>query len=62
MGASTQIDMINTYMDYNKALLNVESVRLAILNRVINLKYLIGDFPVSSDELVTYNPWVFNTK
>jgi hypothetical protein len=62
MGASTQIDMINTYMDYNKALLNVESGRLAIINRVINLKYLIGDFPVSSDELVTYNPWVFNTK
>ncbi len=62
MGASTQINMINTYMDYNTALKNVEAGRLGIMTRIITLKYLIGDFPTSSDQLVNYNPWVFNIK
>lgn len=62
MGASTQIDIINTYMDYNSALLNVETGRLAIITRVLTLKYLIGDFPTSTDQLVNYNPWDFSIK
>ena len=62
MGTSTQINLINTYMDYNTALKNVETGRLGIMTRVITLKYLIGDFPTSSDQLVNYNPWVFSIK
>ena len=62
IGVSTQIDMINTYMDFNNALLNLESGRLAIMTRIIELKYLIGDFPVSTDQLVSYKPWDFSIK
>jgi outer membrane protein TolC len=62
IGISTQIDMINTYMDYNSALLNVENGRFAIMSRIIALKYLIGDFPTTTDQLINYNPWVFSIK
>ena len=49
-------------MDYNTALLNVEAGRQAILTRIITLKYLIGDFPASSDQLLRYNLWDFSVK
>jgi outer membrane protein TolC len=62
MGASTQINIINTYMDYNTAMLNVENGRQSIMIRIINLKYLLGDFPTSTEQLVSYNPWDFTTK
>ncbi len=62
MGSSTQIDVINTYMDYNNALLNVEAGRQAILTKIITLKYLIGDFPANSDQLLRYNLWDFSVK
>ncbi len=62
LGTSTQIDMINTYMDYNSALVNMENGRLAIMTRVIALKYLIGDFPTSTDQLLSYNLWDFRVK
>ncbi len=62
MGVSTQIDMINTYMDYKTALVNVENGRLGIISRILELKYLIGDFPSSTDQLAKYNPWTFITK
>lgn len=61
LGVSTQIDIINTYMDYNTALLNLETGRLAIMTRIITLKYLIGDFPTTSDQLAAYDPWYFET-
>ena len=62
MGSSTQINVINTYMDYNTALLNVETGRQAIITKVIMLKYLIGNFPASSDQLLRYNLWDFSVK
>ncbi|MCX6250874.1 MAG: TolC family protein [Bacteroidetes bacterium] len=62
LGASTQIDMINTYMDYNTALMNMETGRLAIMTRLITLKYLIGDFPTTTDQLINYQPWKFTVK
>jgi outer membrane protein TolC len=62
MGTSTQINVINTYMDYNTALLNVENGRQSILTKIIYLKYLIGDFPASSDQLLKYNLWDFSVK
>lgn len=62
MGASTQINVINTYMDYNTALLNVESCRQTILTRIITLKYLTGDFPTGTDQLLQYNLWDFSIK
>lgn len=62
MGTSTQIDMINTYMDYNNALVNAENGRKAILSKIISLKYLIGDFPTSSNKLSTYNLWDFTVR
>lgn len=60
MGTSTQINVINTYMDYNNALLNAESGRQAIITKIIMLKYLIGDFPVTSEQLINYNLWDFS--
>jgi len=62
MGASTQIDVINSFRDYNSALLNVENGRQAIITKVITLKYLIGDFPANSDQLLRYNLWDFSVK
>jgi len=62
MGASTQIDVINTFKDYNSALLNIESGRQEIITKVIALKYLIGDFPANSDQLLRYNLWDFRVK
>ena len=62
MATSTQINVINTYMDYNTALVNVETGRQAILARIITLKYLIGDFPASSDQLLRFNLWSFSVK
>ena len=62
MGASTQINVINTYMDYNTSLLNVENGRQAILTKIILLKYLIGDFPTSTDQMLKYKLWDLSTK
>jgi outer membrane protein TolC len=62
MGTSTQINVINTYMDYNNALLTAENGRQAIITKVIILKYLIGDFPTSSEQLLKYNLWDFSVK
>lgn len=62
LGASTQINIINTYMDYNTALLNVEASRQSIMSGIILLKYLIGDFPTTTEQLINYNPWDFSTK
>ncbi|MCX6287144.1 MAG: TolC family protein [Bacteroidetes bacterium] len=62
MATSTQINVINTYMDYNTALVYVETGRQAIIARIITLKYLIGDFPASSDQLLRYNLWDFSVK
>ncbi|MEI6574599.1 MAG: TolC family protein [Bacteroidota bacterium] len=62
MGTSTQIDIINTYMDYNTTMLNAETGRQSILVRIIDLKYLLGDFPTSPAQLINYNPWNFTTK
>jgi outer membrane protein TolC len=62
LGTSTQIDVINSFKDYNSALLNVENGRQAIITKVIALKYLIGDFPANSDQLLRYNLWDFSVK
>ncbi len=62
MGISTQINVINTYMDYNNALLNIENARQTIITKVVMLKYLIGDFPGTSEQLLKYNPWDFSAK
>ena len=62
MGTSTQINVINTYMDFNTALLNVENSRQVILTKIILLKYLIGDFPTSTDQLLRYNLWDLSVK
>ncbi|MEI7492525.1 MAG: TolC family protein [Bacteroidota bacterium] len=62
MGNSTQINVINTYMDYNTSLLNQENGRQAILSKVILLKYLIGEFPTTPELLLKYNPWDFSVK
>ncbi len=62
MGSSTQINVINTYMDYNTSLLNLETGRQAIITKIIMLKYLIGDFPANSDQLLRYNLWDFSVK
>jgi len=62
MGNSTQINVINSYMDYNSSLLNLENARQIILSKVILLKYLIGEFPTNPEQLVKYNPWDFSIK
>ncbi len=62
MGASTQINVINTYQDYNSALLNMENGRQTIITKLITLKYLIGDFPANTDQLLRYNLWDFSVK